>query len=270
MYDWSGFYIGMNGGWGQSSTRYDWANFLVRSDDASGGTVGGQIGYNWQAGSWVFGLEAQGNWADLTRSYVDPFDPRWSVGTTVDALGLFTGRVGYAANNVLFYVKGGAAVASNSYWAALNNVDFINVSNTRWGASCWRWPGMGLHAELVVRVEYNHLFLGDTDLQLDQRKLALYQRRHPAGHRLGHRPHQLSLRWPWHDQILILIHQESGTPAQAGVLLCAVGAAGRCACYPDRQNEHLIPALTRFSAGPGVPGSGPGPSLWSAPPPPTP
>ena len=140
MYDWSGFYIGINGGWGQSSTRYDWANFLVRSDNASGGTVGGQIGYNWQAGSWVFGLEAQGNWADLSRTYVDPFDPRWSVGTTVDALGLFTGRVGYAANNVLFYVKGGAAVASNSYWAALNYVDFINVSNTRWGAAV----GVGL------------------------------------------------------------------------------------------------------------------------------
>ena len=71
----AGFYIGVNGGWGQSSTRYDWQNFLVRSDNASGGTVGGQIGYNWQAGSWVFGLEAQGNWADLSRTYVDPFNP---------------------------------------------------------------------------------------------------------------------------------------------------------------------------------------------------
>jgi outer membrane immunogenic protein len=162
MYDWSGFYIGMNGGWGQSSTRYDWANFLVRSDNASGGTVGGQIGYNWQAGSWVFGLEAQGNWADLTRSYVDPFDPRWSVGTTVDALGLFTGRVGYAANNVLFYVKGGAAVANNSYWAALNNVDFINVSNTRWGASVGAGLEWGFTPNWSFGIEYNHLFLGDT------------------------------------------------------------------------------------------------------------
>ena len=162
MYDWSGFYIGMNGGWGQSSTRYDWANFLVRSDDASGGTVGGQIGYNWQAGSWVFGLEAQGNWADLTRSYVDPFDPRWSVGTTVDAIGLFTGRVGYAANNVLFYVKGGAAVANNSYWAALNNIDFINVSNTRWGASVGAGLEWGFTPNWSFGVEYNHLFLGDT------------------------------------------------------------------------------------------------------------
>jgi len=163
MYDWSGFYIGINGGWGQSSTRYDWANFLVRSDDASGGTVGGQIGYNWQAGSWVFGLEAQGNWADLSRTYVDPFDPRWSVGTTVDALGLFTGRVGYAANNVLFYVKGGAAVASNSYWAALNNVDFINVSNTRWGAAVGVGLEWGFAPNWSFGVEYNHLFLGDTD-----------------------------------------------------------------------------------------------------------
>jgi outer membrane immunogenic protein len=162
MYDWSGFYIGMNGGWGQSSTRYDWANFLVRSDNASGGTVGGQIGYNWQAGSWVFGLEAQGNWADLTRSYVDPFDPRWSVGTTVDAIGLFTGRVGYAANNVLFYVKGGAAVANNSYWAALNNIDFINVSNTRWGASVGAGLEWGFTPNWSFGIEYNHLFLGDT------------------------------------------------------------------------------------------------------------
>jgi outer membrane immunogenic protein len=162
MYDWSGFYIGMNGGWGQSSTRYDWANFLVRSDNASGGTVGGQIGYNWQAGSWVFGLEAQGNWADLSRTYVDPFDPRWSVGTTVDALGLFTGRVGYAANNVLFYVKGGAAVANNSYWAALNNIDFINVSNTRWGASVGAGLEWGFTPNWSFGIEYNHLFLGDT------------------------------------------------------------------------------------------------------------
>ena len=163
MYNWSGFYIGINGGWGQSSTRYDWANFLVRSDNASGGTVGGQIGYNWQAGSWVFGLEAQGNWADFSRSYVDPFNPAWSVGTKVDGLGLFTGRVGYAANNVLLYVKGGAAVANNSYWAALNNVNFINVSNTRWGASVGAGFEWGFTPNWSFGVEYNHLFLGDTN-----------------------------------------------------------------------------------------------------------
>lgn len=163
VYDWSGFYIGMNGGWGQSSTRYDWANFLVRSDNASGGTVGGQIGYNWQAGSWVFGLEAQGNWADLSRSYIDLNFPAVTVGTTVDALGLFTGRIGYAANNILFYVKGGAAVASNSYWAAVNNVNFITASNTRWGADVGVGLEWGFTPNWSFGVEYNHMFLGDTN-----------------------------------------------------------------------------------------------------------
>jgi len=162
IYNWTGFYIGINGGWGQSSTSYDWANFFARSDNASGGTVGGQIGYNWQAGAWVFGLEAQGNWADFSRSYIDPFNPAWSVGSSVDALGLFTGRVGYAANNVLFYVKGGAAVANNSYWAALNNVNFINASNTRWGASVGAGLEYGFTPNWSFGVEYNHLFLGDT------------------------------------------------------------------------------------------------------------
>jgi len=164
MYNWSGFYIGMNGGWGQTSTRYDYpnTNFLVRSDNATGGTIGGQIGYNWQAGSWVFGVEAQGNWADLNKSYIDPNFAAVTVGSKLDGLGLFTGRVGYAANNALFYVKGGAAVASNNYWAAINNVNFISVSNTRWGADVGVGFEWGFTPNWSFGVEYNHLFLGDT------------------------------------------------------------------------------------------------------------
>ena len=90
MYDWSGFYIGANGGWGSSHKCWDFntpAGVFVAAEgchDATGGTVGGQIGYRWQAGSWVFGLEAQGNWADFNGSNVSllysrlhhPFDGR--------------------------------------------------------------------------------------------------------------------------------------------------------------------------------------------------
>src|SRR5712671_7694058 len=74
IYDWSGFYIGVNGGGGWSRKCWDNTVFLgvptVPSfaegcHDASGGTAGGQIGYRWQSASWVFGIEAQGNWADL-------------------------------------------------------------------------------------------------------------------------------------------------------------------------------------------------------------
>src|SRR6187399_3366547 len=73
VYDWSGFYIGANGGWG--SSRNCWTNTTVLGivvppvaegcHDSTGGTAGGQIGYRWQAGTWVFGVEAQGNWADF-------------------------------------------------------------------------------------------------------------------------------------------------------------------------------------------------------------
>src|ERR1700712_2553860 len=75
VYDWSGFYIGANGGWGSSHNSWDansplFATGPEGSHDASGGTVGGQVGYRWQAGTFVFGLEAQGNWADFKGSNV--------------------------------------------------------------------------------------------------------------------------------------------------------------------------------------------------------
>ena len=76
MYDWSGFYIGINGGWGSSRKRWDVTTpataVSLGSHDATGGTVGGQVGYRWQAASWVFGVEAQGNWADFHGRNCDP------------------------------------------------------------------------------------------------------------------------------------------------------------------------------------------------------
>ena len=83
VYDWSGFYIGANGGWGSSRNCWDFlpvAGGTVSEGchDASGGTVGGQIGYRWQAGTWVFGLEAQGNWADFKGSNVSAVRSRCS------------------------------------------------------------------------------------------------------------------------------------------------------------------------------------------------
>ena len=167
MYNWSGFYIGMNGGWGSSRNRYEWTGPLGVTAfgygaDATGGTIGGQIGYNWQAGSWVFGLEAQGNWADLSKSYYGPVGT-WSIGTKVDAIGLFTGRVGYAANNALFYVKGGAAVANNEAWAAWNGVDFATASTTRWGATVGVGLEYGFTPNWSFGVEYMHAWLGNND-----------------------------------------------------------------------------------------------------------
>ena len=75
VYNWAGFYIGLNGGGASSRNCWNLTNSsggtppypLGEScQDASGALVGGQIGYRWQMTNWVFGLEAQGDWANLT------------------------------------------------------------------------------------------------------------------------------------------------------------------------------------------------------------
>src|SRR4051812_33393311 len=122
IYDWSGFYIGINGGGGSSHKCWDFLDTtgalgvpgsLVAEGchNATGGTVGGQIGYRWQSASWVFGVEGQGNWADFKGDNISAI-PGFGLRnqSKIDAFGLITGQIGYAWNNALFYVKGGAAV----------------------------------------------------------------------------------------------------------------------------------------------------------------
>lgn len=103
--------------------------------DATGGTVGGQIGYRWQASSWVFGLEAQGNWADFKGSNPNLFFPGVLDKSKIDAFGLFTAQIGYAWNNVLVYVKGGAAVTRDKYatYDIPTGLAHDYASENRWG-----------------------------------------------------------------------------------------------------------------------------------------
>src|SRR5262249_41983004 len=117
VYDWTGFYIGGNGGWAQSRNCWGFvpiAGVFIADgcSDRSRGVAGGQIGYRWQTGQFVFGVEGQGDWADLNGSRLSVIDPAFTLHTKTDAIGLFTGQLGYAWNAALFYVKGGAAVTS--------------------------------------------------------------------------------------------------------------------------------------------------------------
>ena len=182
-YDWSGFYIGLNGGGAWSHKCWDRNSFTFTlpqvggvftnpggpegCHDATGGTVGGQIGYRWQASSWVFGVEAQGNWADLTGSNTSlffgaPFANR----TKIDAIGLFTGQIGYSWNAFLLYVKGGAAVVSDKYtgYNTLTGVAFDSASETRWGAAVGIGGEYAFTPNWSVAIEYDHLFMGSRDI----------------------------------------------------------------------------------------------------------
>ena len=174
IYNWGGFYIGLNGGGASAHKCWDINNDLgvivapalsEGCHDATGGLVGGQIGYRWQATNWVFGLEAQGDWADLTGSNTSlVFGAGTTNNTKLDAIGLFTGQIGYAWNNVLWYVKGGAAVTHDKYDGQFLGVVFDNASESRWGGAVGTGLEIGFAPGWSVAFEYDHLFMGSRDV----------------------------------------------------------------------------------------------------------
>src|SRR6185437_9524878 len=184
LYNWSGFYAGINGGWGTSHncwTRTATAGVAILPaaegcHDADGGTVGGQIGYRWQASNWVFGLEAQGNWADFRGSNASLlFGGVATNRTKIDAFGLFTGQVGYAWNNVLAYVKGGAAVTDNRYDGLATISGLVTDtagSNTKWGGTVGAGLEYGFAPSWSLAVEYDHLFMGTDNYAFNTAGLA--------------------------------------------------------------------------------------------------
>src|SRR5665213_3233116 len=172
MYDWSGFYIGLNGGGGWSHKCWDITNVagvaVIPSapegcHNATGGMAGGQVGYRWQMSSFVFGVEAQGDWADLKGSNPSLFfGPGSTNQTRVNGLGLFTGQAGYAWNNVLWYLKGGAAVTADKYngFITATNLAFDQGSETRWGGTVGTGIEFSFAQSWSLAVEYDHAFMG--------------------------------------------------------------------------------------------------------------
>nr|WP_298105912.1 outer membrane beta-barrel protein [Bradyrhizobium sp.] len=163
-YDWSGFYIGINGGGATGNVDWNEIGFGDEgSHNPSGATFGAQVGYRWQMASWVFGLEAQGNWADFKGDNISlqtGFDNQ----TKVNAFGLFTGQIGYAWDRALFYVNGGAAVTDNRY--NVYNGGFLqdNASESRWGAALGAGFEYAIMPNVSLGFEYDHLFMGGNDV----------------------------------------------------------------------------------------------------------
>ena len=183
-YNWSGFYAGLDGGGASSRecwTIYSVAGFPVFPNsegchNATGDLVGAQIGYRWRVTNWVFGIEAQCDRADLKGSNgsltaIIPYTNQ----TKVDAIGLFTGQVGYAWNNALWYIKGGAAVTDNKYSSFFTgtNVVFNQATETRWGGTVGTGFEFGFAPNWSVGVEYDHLFMGNNSVTFPASAIAV-------------------------------------------------------------------------------------------------
>ncbi|PSO29713.1 outer membrane protein [Bradyrhizobium sp. MOS002] len=156
VYNWTGFYLGIVGGgaWEDSN-----------SPRMQGGFVGGTAGYNWQTSNVVFGVEADGAWADVSASAAGVvFVPGIggipaSVSSKTDAMGTVRGRIGWAVNNVLLYGTGGYAWIDNKVTATLGPV---SVSDSKFHSG---WTvGAGVEAFIApqwsVKGEYLYRSLG--------------------------------------------------------------------------------------------------------------
>jgi outer membrane immunogenic protein len=158
-YSWTGFYYGVNVGYGFADqdtsliTTATGASVANGSASLSGLTTGGQIGYNWQTRNWVLGLEAdfQGSWQneDQTLGAVN-------FTTRLQWYGSVRARVGWAMDRFLPYITGGWAYGRGQ----IDGPGFSgNETYSGWVA------GVGIESALwdnwTGRLEYLYYDLGD-------------------------------------------------------------------------------------------------------------
>lgn len=130
VYNWTGFYVGVNAGIGGDKTDYNFAGLASANLTSVGAFGGGQIGYNWQfGGNWVLGVEADiqaTNIKSELNAALGPFG--LSTGSEVKYFGTVRGRVGYAFDRILIYGTGGYAYGSED--TKLNAAPLITFSRS--------------------------------------------------------------------------------------------------------------------------------------------
>ncbi|WP_052954624.1 outer membrane protein [Microvirga vignae] len=135
VFTWTGFYVGVNAGYGWSDDDLDGVDFA--DDDDDGGFVGGaQVGYNYQIGSFVVGLEGDIQFADFGRegafTFVDPVTGDTFTGDldSSDWFGTVRARAGVAFGQALIYATGGFAFADDANgWTVGGGLEYAFTNN---------------------------------------------------------------------------------------------------------------------------------------------
>lgn len=181
LYSWTGFYVGghVGYGWGENDITNvngtpPFPAGTAVSTDFDGALGGAQIGYNYQFSSmWVAGIEGDFSWSGMSGSALNPSVVPAFVGlrrTTIDSdvqwLATVTGRLGIAANNWLFYAKGGVAwgdfeintVTINPATGVLFTT--TNGAKTRTGWTAGGGVEWGFAPRWSAKLEYSYLDFG--------------------------------------------------------------------------------------------------------------
>jgi outer membrane immunogenic protein len=162
VFTWTGFYVGVNAGYG-------FGNFNTRGvanpyGDPDGFVGGGQIGYNQQVGQFVFGLEGDVQYADL-KAGASTFGAGLASSAKIDFFGTVRGRIGVAFDRVLVYATGGYAYANSQLdvtpfgAAALGIPGTFSVSNSHNGWALGGGVEYAINNNLTLRGEYLYVDL---------------------------------------------------------------------------------------------------------------
>jgi outer membrane immunogenic protein len=189
--DWTGFYAGIHGGIGSASAGFD-VEYLggiyplgTVADDASSseGLFGVQVGYNWDAGDFVFGV--QGDVSAGLGGDVEEFGPgdlddpsfeddtggfhyQGEITPSLEWLATFTGRIGLDTGAMLPYLTAGLAVANTSttvaYAADIGFYDEYDLDDeTRVGFVVGAGAQFAITESISLFAEYNYVGLGGDD-----------------------------------------------------------------------------------------------------------
>lgn len=205
---WEGAYLGghVGGAWSTTTVddKYDYVGDPSSSNAVNGSDLigGGQVGYNFQMGHFVFGPEIDLGYLGLSasQSAALPRSPDCLAHYGANVCGLdanyetsggfygdITGRLGYAFDNVLLYAKGGVAFldadfnahytgqncsTAHNCWlhpnAPVNSSTFdFGHSDTLWGWTVGGGVELALSREWSIKVEYQHFDFGSASFPYD-------------------------------------------------------------------------------------------------------
>ncbi|QPC91000.1 outer membrane protein [Mesorhizobium sp. INR15] len=172
-YDWSGAYIGVQGGKAWSNPQWEGpppAQDAVFSSIDGDGPLGGLYGgYNFQAGGWVFGLESEFLFADIDKSghrLANCEEGMAFCASKIKWMGDVSARAGFALDRSLLYATGGVAfVGMDNYIGGQENGPEPGVLYTKGSDNRIGWTiGGGLEyaffKHITGRVEYSYYDFG--------------------------------------------------------------------------------------------------------------
>ena len=184
--EWTGFYFGANAGYGSGRYSSDLTftglnaggnttpfglgptelsgTDVIDSGKPRGAIAGGQIGFNWQAGMFVFGGEIDGQWSGQENTFTTSCDAGCTATQSIKIRSIWTGRgrVGLAFDWFMPYVTGGAALVDG-----LNNLtmtvggttaSFAPLSHSTLGWTAGAGVEVALWRNWSAKLEY--LFVG--------------------------------------------------------------------------------------------------------------